>query len=217
MPKWVKTIIGIALLPVCLGVARALWLVLVKASPVDTVWVPLLAGAAAWWTVFLLLPKPMLIYVYGHELTHAVWTWACGGKVKRFKATSKGGQVVVTKNNFLITLAPYFFPLYAVLIVLLFAVGRLIWNWDHYRVWFHLLLGAAYAFHITLTWHVLKTRQSDISDQGVIFSCVVIFLGNALILLFTLPFLTGSGHLLAVMGQVFSETGIVFRRLSGLL
>jgi hypothetical protein len=175
------------------------------------------AGAAAWWTVFLMLPKPMLVYVFGHELTHAVWTWACGGRVKRFKATAKGGQVVVTKNNFLITLAPYFFPLYAVVIVAVFAVGRLIWNWDHYRAWFHLLVGAAYAFHVTLTWHTLKTRQSDITEQGYLFSGVILFLGNAIVVLVALPLLTGSGHLFAVMGHVCSETGVVFRRLSGLL
>jgi len=32
--------------------------------------VPLLAGAACWVVIFLLLPKPMWIYVFGHELTH---------------------------------------------------------------------------------------------------------------------------------------------------
>lgn len=217
MPKWGKSIIAILLLPVCLGVARALWIVLANAGPADRVWVPMFAGAAAWWTVFLMLPKPMLVYVFGHELTHAVWTWACGGRVKRFKATAKGGQVVVTKNNFLITLAPYFFPLYAVVIVAVFAVGRLIWNWDHYRAWFHLLVGAAYAFHVTLTWHTLKTRQSDITEQGYLFSGVILFLGNAIVVLVALPLLTGSGHLFAVMGHVCSETGVVFRRLSGLL
>jgi hypothetical protein len=81
-------------------------------------WLPLLAGVACWVVVFLLLPKPMWIYVLGHESTHAVWTWIFGGKVKQFKAASSGGHVVTTKNNFVITLAPYFFPFYAVLVVL---------------------------------------------------------------------------------------------------
>ena len=56
--------------------------------------------------------------------------------------------------------------------------------------WFHLLLGAAYAFHITLTWHILRTRQTDITSQGYIFSAAVIFLGNALVLLIGVPLLT---------------------------
>ncbi|MDB6057897.1 MAG: hypothetical protein JWO95_1741 [Verrucomicrobiales bacterium] len=147
----------------------------------------MLAGAACWVVVFVLLPKPMWVYVVGHELTHAVWTWVFGGKVKKFKATSEGGHVIVTKNNFVIALAPYFFPLYAVLLVLLFFVGNFIWHWTRYITWFHLLLGAAYAFHLTLTWHILKTRQSDITSQGYMFSGVVIFLGNAMVLLVGVP------------------------------
>ena len=98
----------------------------------------------------------MLIYVFGHELTHALWTWLFLGSVKKFKASAKGGKVVITRENFLITLAPYFFPLYAVFVVLVFWAGDLIWVWTQYRMWFHLMLGVAYSFHITLTWHVLK-------------------------------------------------------------
>ena len=37
----------------------------------------------------------MWIYVVGHELTHAVWVWLFGGSVKKFKATSNGGHVIV--------------------------------------------------------------------------------------------------------------------------
>jgi hypothetical protein len=123
-----------------------------------------------------------------------VWTWIFGGKVKRFKAASSGGHVVTTRNNFVITLAPYFFPFYAVLVVLVFVVGDLLWHWRAaYLPWFHLLLGAAYAFHITLTWEILKTRQTDITSQGYLFSAVVIFLGNALFLLAAVPLLTGHG------------------------
>ncbi len=191
MPKWCKTIIAILLLPVCAGAAVALWRVLRVSGNADTTWVPALAGFACWLVIYLLLPKPMWIYVLGHELTHALWTWLLGGEVRGFRATSKGGHVVVSKNNFLLALAPYFFPLYAVLVVLVFLVGQLIWNWRAYVAWFHLLLGAAYAFHVTLTWHVLKSQQSDITGQGYVFSGVVIFLGNISVLLLGIPLLTG--------------------------
>ncbi len=107
----------------------------------DTVWVPLLAGAACWLVIFLLLPKPMWIYVFGHELTHALWAWLFGGRVKKMKVTSEGGHVVISKTNFLIVLAPYFFPLYAVMVVAVFAIGHLIWDWRSYLVWFHLAGG----------------------------------------------------------------------------
>jgi hypothetical protein len=210
-------LVGILLLPVCLGTAKALWLELSRAGGADRVWLPLLAGAACWVVVFLLLPKPMWVYVFGHELTHAVWTWMFGGSVKRFKAASSGGHVVTTKNNFVIALAPYFFPFYAVVIVVVFVIGDLIWSWRQaYLPWFHLLLGAAYAFHITLTWEILKTRQSDLTSQGYLFSGVIIFLGNALVLAVAVPLLAGHGLLQAFKGLVQCNVQVV-QQLANLL
>src|SRR5438034_532784 len=130
--KWVKTLIAVLLLPLSIGATRALVRVLRDSGGADAVWVAMLAGAACWLVIFLLLPKPMRVYVFGHELTHVLWTWAFGGRVKQFKAGASGGHVVVTKNNFIIALAPYFFPLYVVLIVAIFALGHLIWDWQRH-------------------------------------------------------------------------------------
>src|SRR4051812_42665268 len=87
MPKWAKTIVAILLLPLCWGAARAFARVVAASGQADTVWVALLGGAACWWAIYLILPKPMWIYVFGHELTHAISTWLCGGSVQRFKVT----------------------------------------------------------------------------------------------------------------------------------
>jgi hypothetical protein len=198
VPKWFKTVIGVLLLPACVGAAEALWLVLRATGKAETLWVAIISGFACWLVIFLLLPKPMWAYVFGHELTHVLWTWLLGGRVKKFRASSKGGHVVVTKNNFLIALAPYFFPLYAIFVVLLFLAGDSVWNWKPYTAWFHLLLGASYGFHVTLTWHILKSAQSDITDQGYLFSAIVIFLGNVCVLLLAIPLL--SGQLQAMTG-----------------
>jgi hypothetical protein len=212
VPKWVKMLIGIMLLPVCVGTAKAMWVVLSQTGGADRIWLPMLAGAASWIVVFLLLPKPMLVYVFGHELTHAVWTWIFGGSVKGFKAGSGGGHVVSTKSNFVIVLAPYFFPVYAVLLVLVFVVGTLAGVWQAaYAPWFHLLLGAAYAFHVTLTWHILRTSQTDITSQGYIFSAAVIFLGNAFVLLIGVPLLTKHSLLDSMVSWVQCNHAVLLR------
>jgi hypothetical protein len=190
--KWIKTVLGLLLVPVCAGIAVALWRVLAASARADTVWIVLLAGGGCWLSIYLLLPKPMWVYVFGHELTHAIWTWMMGGQVKKFKVRSTGGHVVVTRSGFLVALAPYFFPLYAMIVAALFGIASLIWDLRPFLAGFHLLLGAAYAFHLTLTWHILKSRQTDITDQGYIFSFVVIFLGNAIVLLLGIPLLTSS-------------------------
>ena len=210
MPKWIKFLIAVLLLPVCAGAAMALLKVLHACGSADTTWVPLLGGAACWCVIFFLMPKPMWIYVLGHELTHALWTWLFGGAVKKMKVTSSGGHVVISKTNFAIALAPYFFPLYVVLVVGVFAIGNLIWNWHGYLVWFHLCVGAAYAFHVTLTFHVLQTRQSDITSQGYLFSAVVIFLGNVCVLLFGIPLLTRRPETFKIFSLWCAETGKVF-------
>jgi hypothetical protein len=66
MPKWCKTVIGILLLPVCAGAGSALWQVLRASGTADTLWVAALAGAGCWLVIYLLLPKPMWVYVFGH-------------------------------------------------------------------------------------------------------------------------------------------------------
>ena len=96
------------------------------------------------------------------------------------------------------------------LLIAVFALGNLIWDWHRYLVWFHLLLGAAYAFHLTLTFHVLQTQQSDITSQGYLFSGVVIFLGNITVLLFGIPLLTRRPEIFKIFGLWCNETGKVF-------
>ena len=214
MSRWIKLVIGILLLPACFGAASALSRVLTAAGNAHTFWVALLGGAACWLTVFLLLPKPMLVYVFGHELTHAVWAWAFGGRVKKFKASSSGGHVILTRSNFLIALAPYFFPLYVALVILIYLMGHLIWNWQTYVPWFHFLIGAAYAFHVTLTWHILKTRQTDITEQGYIFSAAIIWIGNILVLLVGIPLLTSRVQLLDAFAWWLEGTARVIRWLA---
>jgi len=216
VPKWIKFISAVLLLPVCVAAAQTLWMVLRRCGDADTTLVPILGGALCWLAVYLILPRPMWVYVAGHELTHAIWVWLFGGRVKQFKVGSKGGHVVADKTNFVIALAPYFFPLYATLVIVVFWAGHLIWNWQSFIVWFHLLLGAAYAFHVTLTGHVLKTQQSDITSQGYVFSGTVIFLGNILVLLIGLPLLTSKVDLLTMFGWWYENTSRLIHRLAGL-
>jgi hypothetical protein len=215
VPKWLKFILALLLLPICAGAIRALWLVLRAAGSADTAWVPFLGGAACWMVIFGLLPKPMWIYVLGHELTHALWAWLFGGQVKKMKISSQGGHVVISKTNFVIALAPYFFPLYVVIVIGVYALGRSFWNWP--LVWFHLAVGAAYAFHLTLTFHVLQTRQSDITSQGYLFSGVVIFLGNICVLLLGIPLLTARIGLLTALGWWAESVGVILQWLQRVL
>lgn len=137
------------------------------------------AGALSYLTVHLLFKQPILTYVFGHELTHALFAVVFGGSVKEFKASDRGGQVTVTKSNFVITLAPYFFPLYTCLALLLYLILRL----ADARGGTGLLIfftGATFTFHLVLTVVFLQADQKDIKEQGAVFSYPLIYLFNVL-------------------------------------
>jgi hypothetical protein len=187
--------IALLLLPALVGTARAVAEVLEHTAKADTVWVAMAAGAGCWLAVFVCLPKPMWLYVFGHELTHALWAWAFGGRVARLRVTPQGGHVLIDRTNFLIALAPYFFPLYLIVVLAVFALGHWLWDWSGHWVWLHFLIGVAYAFHVTLTAWVVRLGQPDLRQNGIVFSTVVIVLGNLAVVLFGLPLVTRTGGL----------------------
>lgn len=185
--KLSKILIGIFLIPFCLGSVLALLQVVLKSGNAEMIWIAVISGAISWIIIYFLLPEPTWIYVLGHELTHALGTWVFGGKLKKIKVTSGGGHVVTTKSNFITTLAPYFFPFYVVIVVIVFTIGNFFFNWSQYILYFYFAIGIMYAFHITLTINTLKIEQPDLKEEGYIFGSIIIFLGNILILLIGIP------------------------------
>ncbi len=184
-----RWLMALCLMPIAVGVSWTVWELLRRAGSSVDFWVPIVAGAAVWVVIFSSLPRPMWLYVVGHELTHALWALLFGGRVKAFKATSQGGHVVLTKTNSMITLAPYFFPLYTTLWVVGFLGAGWLLGWRRHLFWFHFGLGLTYAFHLTLTAAVLRVRQPDLEGEGWIFSGVLIWLLHGVLLLVAMPFL----------------------------
>ena len=203
-----RWLLALVLFLACTGCSWALAEVLRRSQAADF-WLALSGGALCWLIVFFSLPKPMWVYVVGHELTHAIWAWLSGGRVRSLKACAAGGHVVLSKTNTLIALSPYFFPLYAVLWALLYTLGRLMVRGTDLTAWFHFGLGFSYAFHVTLTARILRIRQPDIAGEGRILSVMVIWLGNVLVLLLGLPLLTRDLTVLGTVALALERTGQV--------
>ena len=175
---------------------------------------PLLAGATCMGLLYFCLPKPVWTYVLGHEFTHAIATMLCGGRVKGMKVGSGGGHVYVTRDNFFVTLAPYFIPIYAIMVFVVFALGRQLLGWEGYLAWatFFWALGLAYSFHVLLTRDFLHSRQPDIISQGYLFSAVIVFLGNALVVVLGMNIVSndiGLGLIARSLGNGVSETYLI--------
>jgi hypothetical protein len=201
-----RVFIAILLLPFCVGAAIALYQVILETDSAQMIWATTLGGALFWVLIYIFLPEPKWLYVLGHELTHAVWSIGFGGKLKKMNVSSEGGHVLTTKSNFLTSLAPYFFPLYVVLVIIVFNLGNYFWDWHKYVLVFYFLIGMLYAFHVTLTCSTLKTKQPDLAQEGYIFSAVIIFLGNLLILLVGIPFLTNKINVSASLDLWIKES-----------
>jgi hypothetical protein len=158
-------------------------------------------GCGLWVVQFFWVWKPVWAYVLGHEFTHALFTRICFGKVHSFKVTAQGGHVVTDKNNWLISLSPYFFPIYAIMAALFFWVLGKIVDLDAWRnigltllpglrlIWLvYLVLGVLWGFHMTFTaWMILKD-QPDLKMNGTFFSLNLIALINVLLLCLLLGF-----------------------------
>lgn len=137
-----------------------------------------LGGLVAFLFMWVVLPAPVRLYVLGHELTHAVWGLAFGSRVSHLKVGVTGGSVLLSKSNVWITLAPYFFPFWTILVVVAALVTRcfvspLPWS----CVWLF-AIGFTWCFHVCFTIRSLLQPQPDIQEYGYLFSYVLIWLFN---------------------------------------
>jgi len=185
--KWVKFVVALFLLPLCAVLSQTFFTSFARATVAERLWAGeefwfFSLGAVLWLIAFFGLPRPIVLYVFGHELTHALWVWLMGGRVSRFRVGREGGHILTDKNNFLIALAPYFFPLYSILVLAIYGALSLCVNLQPYGRLLYALVGVTWAFHFTFTCWMIPKNQSDLRDNGTIFSLVVIYLMNLLLL-----------------------------------
>ena len=194
--RWLKWIIGVFLLPFCWVATSAFFNCFSAATLQHRFWATeefwfFSLGVLLWIIAFVGLPKPVLVYVYGHELTHAVWVWLMGGRVSHFEATRDGGYIITDKSNFLIALAPYFFPFYSLLTIAIWGLVSLFHPLNSHLEYLFTLIGLTWGFHLSFTVWMIPKGQTDLSEHGHFFSLVVIYLMNLALLV---TFLVGASR-----------------------
>ena len=189
MANFLRMILGVLLLPMCWGVVRAFCdSVMASAGEsggITAESIALVGGMAAFALCWMAVSHPVKTYVLGHELTHAIWGLLFGALPSKLRVSASGGSVNLTKSNMLITLAPYFFPFYTFLVIVVALItSAFIRPLPCLPLWMF-AVGFTWAFHALFTLETLAQRQPDVKLYGRIFSWVFIFLANvALILLF---------------------------------
>ena len=189
MANFLRMILGVVLLPMCWGVVRTFCDSVMAAAGesggITAESIALAGGMAAFALCWMAVSHPVKTYVLGHELTHALWGLLFGAMPSKLRVSSGGGSVNLTKSNMLITLAPYFFPFYTFLVIVVALItSAFIRPLPCLPLWMF-AVGFTWAFHALFTLETLAQRQPDVKLYGRIFSWVFIFLANvALILLF---------------------------------
>ena len=185
--RWLKLVVGFFLLPAAGILTQTFFTCLSHETIQHAFWATeefwfFALGAILWTIAFFGLPRPLLIYVFGHELTHYIWVRAMGGHVSEFKVSRNGGYIVTDKHNFWIALTPYFIPIYSLFVILLWGVASLFCDLRPHVDWLYALIGVTWAFHACFTLWMIPKIQSDLTSHGTFFSLVVILILNIALL-----------------------------------
>lgn len=132
-----------------------------------------------------------ILYVFAHEMTHALAGLCFFARIHRIKVRETGGFVELSKSNVVITLAPYCVPFYLLIalvvcrLVTVFCTDALpdeLWS---------ALFGFLSCYHLFYTVDSLLTvDQPDVVEYGRLFSYWLILSVNLLVALLALS-LTG--------------------------
>lgn len=193
MPIWkalIRLLLGFLFFIPCIAVTSLVALQFRDENVLESVWnnsyaLCFIFGGAI--SLFLhLIPKlrELLLkpYVFGHEVTHAIFVYFCYGKVSEFESSPEGGYIIANRDNILVSLSPYVFPFWSVIVGLFFIISGTVMDVTPALPYFFMLFGATWVFNVIWTGLMIPLGQSDLRNNGTFFSLTLIYLSNVLIL-----------------------------------
>lgn len=208
--KWPVALLALALLvPTAQAfgdVARQ-----IGAQP-DRLWF-FLAGAGGYVLVVKILLRRTWFGTYfstlEHELTHALFGLATIHKVGNFRVTrNDGGHVEILGGNWLISIAPYFFPTLSVALIAIAA-----WLPAAALRWVDVALGASVGYHLVSTLRETHPAQPDLRYTGRIFALAFLPAANLFVYGVLLSYALGDGGgLTAHVDSVVAHARALYHR-----
>ncbi|NQV28166.1 MAG: M50 family metallopeptidase [Rhodopirellula sp.] len=176
---WLKWPVAVVALVVLVPSLLASFELLVTCGRHPETILPFIGGAGlyllAWlWTIRRW--RTTLLSTFEHEFTHALFAILTLHRVTELKATwSRGGHVrIIGLGNWLITVAPYFFPTVCFFLIPLFRLLTFVPS-----NFADAIIGAAFIYHITSTMRETHGGQTDLKLVGYLFSTM--FLPTAIL------------------------------------
>jgi len=177
------SLLGLALLPAAAGLVTGLYealVVLQLSEQGSRVLRDFFGGVFIWLVIFLLITRPVRSYILAHELSHLIAAWLSGVATGKLRVHRHGGSVEVARSTVWIALAPYFVPLYSLLLLAAHFLAKLWWDPIHWQAWLPLALGLTWSYHLSFTLLALLRHQSDLTPYGRLGALPLILLLNLL-------------------------------------
>lgn len=167
-------LMGLFLLP---GSIIAAWHGIILIAAMKVIWFPLLIGMILGIPFSKLLIKYIpIISTFEHELTHSIIALLFFRKISGFKATSENGGYVNITSGFggkigdvAISLAPYYLPTFTLFFTL---ISPLISR--SFGSYFNAIIGLSFVYHSYSTYRETSRIQTDIKENGNLFSGIFI-------------------------------------------
>lgn len=201
-----RFIINMLLIPVCVIVTISFYNGIFAIKNVSESGLYFILGALLYSIVHLLLFRLDFLYIFGHESTHAVATFLSGGKAKDMKVSSKEGSVKTTTPNFFVMLAPYFIPIYTVIVALLYFISSFYIDIAKYSGLFIFLIGFTLMFHLTYTAESMRQKQSDFIKPGYLSSISFIYIINLIIVFVIISLLFKEVSFIDFISEIYEKT-----------
>ena len=179
MSRLFKFLISPLWLPLLWVVGSGFWGYISHAPPAGRREIYFLGGLLLYFFLLLLSRERgrSFAHTFEHELTHLVVGLVFFKSPSKFKVGRQDGETYLSGSNFVISLAPYFLPLWALIPLLLLpllnpagTLGALA------------LLGFLYGLHIYSTIHEFGFYQPDVKEHGRIFSMLCVATLNLVML-----------------------------------
>lgn len=184
MARFIKLLLALFLLPtLLLGVAELIELFKATLGQWENVLL-FTGGALTYAVIHYGWYNFSRMYVFGHEMTHALTAFLCGYRIHKISIKKDNGFVKMDKTNTFVVLAPYFIPFYTLVFAFVYAVTGCFVNLQPFSFYMLFAVGFLTAFHLIQTFQTLwEADQPDLKlAGGKIFSLVTIVLVNLVVL-----------------------------------
>ena len=135
----------------------------------------------SWFVAGVATDKLLYLYVLGHEMTHAMFVYVCGGRISAIHFSTEGGYVMTNKSNILIALSPYFVPFWSAVLISLHSFISLWATIPAGGLILTGLLGFTWTFHIVWTIWMIPKDQPDLKENGTFLSLMLTIFANLIL------------------------------------